>query len=48
MGRVPKRKTQKAPPVDKLLKPAAGVAIAMMGEQVGLVGGLRGGYARRA
>ena len=30
MGRVPKRKTQKAPPVDKLLKPAAGVAIAMM------------------
>lgn len=30
MGRVPKKKTQKAPPVDKLLKPAAGVAIAMM------------------
>mmetsp|Transcript_5272 Transcript_5272/g.11969 ORF Transcript_5272/g.11969 Transcript_5272/m.11969 type:complete len:440 (+) Transcript_5272:117-1436(+) len=31
MGRVPKKKTQTAPPVDKLLKPAAGVAIAMLG-----------------
>lgn len=31
MGRVPKRKTQKAPPMDKFLKPAAGVALAMMG-----------------
>jgi len=31
MGRVPKKKTSQAPPMDKLLKPAAGVAIAMLG-----------------
>jgi|Transcript_11519 hypothetical protein len=32
MGRVAKKKTtQKAPPLDKLLKPAAGVALAMLG-----------------
>lgn len=31
MARVPKKKSPKAPPMDKLLKPAAGVAIAMLG-----------------
>lgn len=30
MGLVPKRKTERAPPVDKLLKPAVGVALAML------------------
>mmetsp|Transcript_27193 Transcript_27193/g.56639 ORF Transcript_27193/g.56639 Transcript_27193/m.56639 type:complete len:439 (-) Transcript_27193:323-1639(-) len=30
MGRVPKKKKQSAPPVDKFLKPAAGIAIAML------------------
>lgn len=31
MGRVPKKKKQAAPPVDKFLKPAAGIALAMLG-----------------
>lgn len=31
MGRVPKKKAQSAPPVDKFLKPAAGIALAMLG-----------------
>lgn len=30
MARVPKKKTDTAPPVDKLLKPAVGIALAMM------------------
>mmetsp|Transcript_17444 Transcript_17444/g.32693 ORF Transcript_17444/g.32693 Transcript_17444/m.32693 type:complete len:439 (-) Transcript_17444:709-2025(-) len=30
MGRVPKKNKQSAPPVDKFLKPAAGIAIAML------------------
>lgn len=30
MGRVTKKKTQSAPPIDKLLKPACGVALAML------------------
>lgn len=30
MGLVPKRKTERAPAVDKLLKPAVGVALAML------------------
>lgn len=34
MGRVPKKKTNVAPPVDKFLKPAAGVALAMLGYYV--------------
>ncbi|KAL7529469.1 hypothetical protein ACHAWF_002990 [Thalassiosira exigua] len=34
MGRVPKKKTNAAPPVDKFLKPAAGVALAMLGYYV--------------
>ena len=31
MARVPKKKQQKPPPLDKLLKPMAGVALAMLG-----------------
>lgn len=30
MAKVPKKQTAKPPPVDKLLKPAAGIALAML------------------
>mmetsp|Transcript_17373 Transcript_17373/g.25204 ORF Transcript_17373/g.25204 Transcript_17373/m.25204 type:complete len:452 (+) Transcript_17373:93-1448(+) len=31
MGRIPKRKTERAPPIDKLLKPAIGIGLAILG-----------------
>mmetsp|Transcript_24151 Transcript_24151/g.27838 ORF Transcript_24151/g.27838 Transcript_24151/m.27838 type:complete len:451 (-) Transcript_24151:170-1522(-) len=31
MARVPKRKTERAPPVDKLIKPAVGIVLAILG-----------------
>jgi hypothetical protein len=33
MAPIPKRKTERAPPIDKLLKPAIGVGLALLAYQ---------------